>query len=74
MLNFLFAVTFLMVPIVVLYNIGSMAGRLWAITVFTAVFSYTLSWATESRNYEILAATAAFCAVMVVFVGNLDGV
>ncbi|KAI1495537.1 hypothetical protein F5X99DRAFT_123616 [Biscogniauxia marginata] len=66
-----FAVVSLTIPIVVLYEIPAKTARLVALVFFTAMFSSTLCWMTESRNYEILAATAAYCAVMVVFVGNL---
>ncbi|KAI1415017.1 hypothetical protein F5Y13DRAFT_197018 [Hypoxylon sp. FL1857] len=71
LLTTFFAVAFLTIPIVVLYNISTIAMRMVALVAFTAMFSSTLCWTTESRNYEILAVTAAYCAVMVVFVGNL---
>ncbi|KAI0439847.1 hypothetical protein F4803DRAFT_22247 [Xylaria telfairii] len=70
-LTTIFAVLSLTIPIVVLYNITSTAVRLVVLIIFTAIFSSISCWLTESRNYEILAATAAYCAVMVVFVGNL---
>ncbi|KAM7216771.1 hypothetical protein V8F06_007881 [Rhypophila decipiens] len=66
-----FAIVSLTIPIVVLYNIAAITTRLWTIAVFTAIFSSTLCWLMQSRKYEIMTATAAYCAVMVVFVGNL---
>lgn len=68
-----FSIVLLTIPIVALYSIEAMKTRLWTLAIFTAIFSSTLCWLTESRNYEILTATAAYCAVMVVFVGNLPG-
>ncbi|KAF2492985.1 hypothetical protein BU16DRAFT_620278 [Lophium mytilinum] len=67
------AVLTLTVPIVVLYVVHAMTSRLCIISLFTALFSSALSWLTHSRNYEIFSATAAYCAVMVVFVGNIPG-
>lgn len=64
------AVATLTVPIGVLYNIQKMAARLWAIALFTTIFSAALCM-TQSRNFEMFSATAAYCAVMVVFVANL---
>lgn len=66
-----FAVLSLVVPVVVLYFIESTPQRLGIITVFTTIFSSILCWLTQSRNYEIFSATAAYCAVMVVFVGSI---
>ncbi|KAF2261111.1 hypothetical protein CC78DRAFT_471179, partial [Lojkania enalia] len=64
------AVATLTVPIAVLYSIPKMTSRLWAITIFTGIFSGALCM-THTRNFEIFSATAAYCAVMVVFVANL---
>ncbi|OTA84864.1 hypothetical protein M434DRAFT_36269 [Hypoxylon sp. CO27-5] len=71
LLTTFFAVVSLTLPIVVLYSITTTLVRLVVLVLFTTMFSSILCWMTESRNYEILAATAAYCAVMVVFVGNL---
>jgi len=65
------AATIMTVPIIVLYNVEKMSYRLWIITVFTGLFSSVLCLFTQSRNSEIFSATAAYCAIMVVFVGNL---
>ncbi|KAF2001716.1 hypothetical protein P154DRAFT_619088 [Amniculicola lignicola CBS 123094] len=64
------AVSTLTVPIAVLYTITSMEWRLGVVTAFTVVFAASLCM-TQTRNFEIFSATAAYCAVMVVFVANL---
>ncbi|KAF2812454.1 uncharacterized protein BDZ99DRAFT_383497 [Mytilinidion resinicola] len=66
------AIAILTIPIAVLYRVSNMSGRLWIIGIFTGLFSSVLSIFTQSRNYEIFSATAAYCAVMVVFVGNVQ--
>jgi hypothetical protein len=66
-----FAVTTLTVPIAVLYSIADMVSRLFVIAMFTAVFATALCL-TQTRNFEIFSASAAYCAVMVVFVANLE--
>ncbi|KAI0096923.1 hypothetical protein GGR51DRAFT_542330 [Nemania sp. FL0031] len=71
LLTTIFSVMSLTIPIVVLYNIATTAIRLVVLIIFMTIFSSISCWLTESRNYEILVATAAYCAVMVVFVGNL---
>lgn len=67
----------LIVPIWVLFHlindIGS--GRAYAICVgvlliSTLAFSAVLSLFTSAKRHEILAAAAAYCAVLVVFYGN----
>lgn len=72
-LTTLLAVATLVVPIGVLYAVQPIPIRLCIITAFTTIFSSALCWLTSSRNYEIFSATAAYCAVMVVFVGSLPG-
>ncbi|OIW24413.1 hypothetical protein CONLIGDRAFT_565921, partial [Coniochaeta ligniaria NRRL 30616] len=67
----IFAVLALIIPVVVLYSVQAVASRLWIISGFTAMFSSALRLLTLSRNFEIFSATAAYCAVMVVFVGSL---
>ncbi|KAJ9669069.1 hypothetical protein H2201_000895 [Coniosporium apollinis] len=55
---------------VVLYIVGSMAARLGIIAAFSVVFAVSLCRLTTARTSEIFAATAAFAAVQVVFVGT----
>ncbi|KAF2112297.1 hypothetical protein BDV96DRAFT_158224 [Lophiotrema nucula] len=66
------AILTLTVPISILYKVRNMSSRLWIIGISTAVFSSCLCLFTHSRNYEIFSATAAYCAVLVVFVGNIQ--
>ncbi|SPQ17690.1 7b5b95ba-d0a0-49c5-afdd-8d11b7609188 [Thermothielavioides terrestris] len=56
--------------IAVLYTIQSMPGRLAATAAFTALFSFSLSLITTASTKDIFSATAAFAAVLVVFVGT----
>ncbi|KAF2658215.1 hypothetical protein K491DRAFT_690369 [Lophiostoma macrostomum CBS 122681] len=56
--------------IVLLYAVNSMARRLAIIAVFTPLFSTILIICSPGRSIEICAATAAFAAVQVVFVGT----
>ena len=41
--------------------------------VFTLAFSACISLFTRAGRHEILAASAAYCAVLVVFIGNVGG-
>ena len=68
----LMAIAILTVPITVLYKVENMNMRLWVVGLFTGCFALILCVFTQSRNYEIFTATAAYCAVMVVFVGNVQ--
>jgi hypothetical protein len=68
----------LIVPVVVLYQlVDSMGSRrtdslcIGTLLVFTLAFSAVLSLFTRARRHEILAASAAYCAVLVVFLGNV---
>ena len=58
--------------IAVLYAIETMSGRIGAIAGFTALFSFSLSFITSASVHHIFSATAAFVAVLVVFVGTTD--
>lgn len=69
----------LVLPIYLLYHmvhdVGSHEAYLICIgmlLVFTLAFSTTLSLFTKAKRHEILAAAAAYCAVLVVFLGNVD--
>jgi len=56
--------------IVVLYIVHNMPARLGIIAAFTASFSFILNFITKASRVDNFAATAAFAAVQVVFVGN----
>lgn len=68
----------LVLPIYILYHmvhdIGTRAAYMECIgtlLIFTLAFSSVLSLFTKARRHEILAAAAAYCAVLVVFLGNV---
>ncbi|KAL2068343.1 hypothetical protein VTL71DRAFT_16441 [Oculimacula yallundae] len=56
--------------IVALYFVDDMLARLGIIAAFTQVFSLVLVLVTRARKVEVFAATAAFMAVQVVFIGS----
>ncbi|KAI1350286.1 hypothetical protein F5Y01DRAFT_315859 [Xylaria sp. FL0043] len=56
--------------IVVLYFIQSQHARLITIVAFSALCSLALTILTDARNAEIIATTAAYAAVQVVFVSG----
>ncbi|KAH8655983.1 hypothetical protein BGZ60DRAFT_435101 [Tricladium varicosporioides] len=64
----------LVVPIVLLYLFERTALRFSIIIVFMMLFLCALSLCTRARNLEIFAATAAYAAVLVVFVSNVTNV
>jgi amino acid permease len=53
-----------------LYFIDSALARMGALVAFTFLFSTTLSLITNVKRSECFGITAAFSAVLVVFVGN----
>lgn len=59
--------------VLVLYYIRNMEVRIGLVIVFTTIFSVTLALFTGAKKAEILAATAAFAAVEVVFIGSVSG-
>ncbi|KAH7076260.1 hypothetical protein FB567DRAFT_608947 [Paraphoma chrysanthemicola] len=68
----------LVLPIYLLYHmihdIGTHDAYIMCIgtlLVFTLAFSSILSLFTKARRHEVLAAAAAYCAVLVVFLGNV---
>lgn len=68
----------LVVPIWLLYHLSvtldtnrSNIVCMGVLLVATLAFSAVLSLFTKARRHEILAASAGYCAVLVVFVGNL---
>ncbi|KAF2657862.1 hypothetical protein K491DRAFT_313155 [Lophiostoma macrostomum CBS 122681] len=68
----------MIVPVYILYHMVHDIGTRHAYTtclgillVFTLAFSSVLSLFTKARRHEIFAAAAAYCAVLVVFLGNV---
>lgn len=70
----------LVIPIYVLYHLTNdgvqgpknTASCIGVLLVFTLAFSAVLSLFTRARRHEILAAAAAYCAVLVVFLQNVS--
>ncbi|KAH6664981.1 hypothetical protein B0J14DRAFT_661091 [Halenospora varia] len=56
--------------ILALYFVKRMLLRIGLTIIFTAVFSLTISLFTETSKVNVFAATAAFAAVEVVFIGS----
>lgn len=72
----------LIVPIYLLYRLvdgapdGILTGNenaicIGVLLVFTLLFSAVLSLFTRAKRHEILGAAAGYCAVLVVFLGNV---
>ncbi len=57
-----------------LYFIDSSLARLGAIIGFTFLFSAVLTLVTNVERSQCFGITAAFSAVLVVFIGNNEGV
>jgi len=71
-------VALLIIPIYLLYRLtrGVETTRITAICIgvlliFTLLFSAGIALFTRAKRHEILAAAAAYCAVLVVFLGNV---
>ena len=56
--------------ILVLYQVKSSLARIGFIMVFTALFSLSVVLTTTARKVDTFVSTAAFAAVLVVFVGG----
>jgi hypothetical protein len=74
----LLVLVLLVLPIYLLYHMVHDIGTrksymicIGTLLVFTLAFSSILSLFTKARRHEILAAAAAYCAVLVVFLGNV---
>jgi len=58
------------IPVIVLNSVTNTGVRLGLIVVFALVFSLALVSTSDASRKEIFAATAAFVAVQVVYVGS----
>ncbi|KAF5871507.1 uncharacterized protein Bfra_008026 [Botrytis fragariae] len=70
--------TLLIVPVYILWYLNHISTSssfigvvIVVLLVFTFIFSAVLSLFTRAKRHEVLAAAAAYCAVLVVFVGNV---
>jgi len=68
----------LVVPIYILFHLVDTMGTsrtdalcIGTLLIFTLAFSAVLSLFTRARRHEILGAAAGYCAVLVVFLGNV---
>ena len=77
------AVVLLLIPVIILYEIqpttaseikSSIRAQLATIFSLTIAFSASCSIFTKARRQEVFTATAAYCAVLVVFLGNTSNV
>ncbi len=60
----------LVVPLIVLSRQNSRKSRLLVVISFVSIFCFLLSLLSKASNYEIMAASAAYAAVLTVFVSN----
>jgi hypothetical protein len=63
-------------PVVAMYRLSSIGTRastfdaVGVLVVFTLLFSAAMSLVTKAARHELFAASAAYCAILVVFIGN----
>ncbi|KAF3002625.1 hypothetical protein E8E13_008990 [Curvularia kusanoi] len=73
-LGLLLAAVLLVGAIVTLYLVTKPAAKLGLVAMFTVFFALSVALCTNARRAEVFAATAAYAAVLVVFVsGDLGG-
>jgi len=71
--------TLLVVPVVLMYEMAQVGGTasplesIGILTVSTLLFGLAMSALTTAKRQELFAASAAYCAVLVVFVSNFGG-
>ena len=66
----LFGGLFLLVPMIALAYITSKKYLLVTTVLFVLIFALSLGYLSKGSNQELVGATAAYAAVLVVFVGN----
>ncbi|MCJ1227007.1 hypothetical protein MMC12_003662 [Toensbergia leucococca] len=67
------ATTLMLIPVITLHFVNSADSRLIIIIVFSLAFQGLMVLATEAKRSEVFAATAAFVAIQVVYVGSASG-
>ena len=66
----------LVLPVVAMYKLTSVGDdnstikAVGVLVVFTLLFSAAMSFVTKAKRHELFAASAAYCAVLVVFISN----
>lgn len=69
-------VTFLVVPILGLYKLARLRSEragyaaIGILIVASLIFTATTSLMTAARRHEVFGVSAAYCAVLVVFIGS----
>lgn len=67
----------LVLPIVVLYVLSSRGAaggvKIGVTVIFVVLFALALAGLTHASRHDLFAASAAYCAVLVVFLGNVPG-
>jgi hypothetical protein len=69
----------LAVPVFVMYRVTWEGGRrmtllnVGLLIVFSSIFSASMSLLTRAKRAELFTASAAYCAVLIVFIGNFAG-
>lgn len=65
----------LLIPVYLFITCDLSAKLMASVTlIFALMFSFAVSVFTKAKRQEVFAATAAYCAVLVVFIGNLQQV
>jgi hypothetical protein len=68
----------LVLPVVAMYKLTSVGDRnstfdaIGILVVFTMLFCAAMSLLTKAKRHELFAASAAYCAVLVVFISNFS--
>lgn len=69
----------LILPVVAMYKLTSFGtgqtgtfDAIGVLVVFTLLFSAAMSMLTKARRHELFASSAAYCAVLVVFISNFS--
>lgn len=71
--------TLLILPVIAMYRLSSFNTQkttfdaVGVLIVFTLLFSAAMSLLTKAARHELFAASAAYCAILVVFIGNFSG-
>ncbi len=69
----------LVIPVIVMYRLTSFGSdhatfrAIAVLIVFTLIFGAAMSMLTRAKRHELFAASAAYCAVLVVFISNFNG-
>lgn len=61
---------FLLVPMIIMSFVDQANNRLIIVSIFVAFFSTACAMASKASNQELVSATAAYAAVLVVYIGT----